>query len=73
MFTWLHVNPQGKQGRNTYTLEEFGLTHDASEQRYVDFIKMFLNPREPSNTDGDTTRSVNSMRINVNIVGSDIQ
>ncbi|CAF1271308.1 unnamed protein product [Rotaria sordida] len=26
MIKWLHENPQGKQGRNTYTLEEFGLT-----------------------------------------------
>ncbi|CAF4983566.1 unnamed protein product, partial [Rotaria magnacalcarata] len=32
MITWLRDNPQGKQGRNSYTLEEFGLTHDAIEQ-----------------------------------------
>jgi hypothetical protein len=28
MQTWLHDNPQGKQGRNTYSLEEFGLTQE---------------------------------------------
>ncbi|CAF4588769.1 unnamed protein product, partial [Rotaria magnacalcarata] len=32
MITWLRDNPQGKQGRNSYTLEEFGLTHDTIEQ-----------------------------------------
>jgi hypothetical protein len=29
MRTWLRDNPQGKQGHNTYTLEEFELTHEA--------------------------------------------
>jgi hypothetical protein len=73
MLTWLHDNPQGKQGRNTYTLEEFGLTNDAIEQRYADYIKMFLNPRQPSNTDGDTMKSANSTPDNVDIVVNDIQ
>jgi hypothetical protein len=28
MLQWLRENPRGKQGRNTYTIDEFGLTHD---------------------------------------------
>lgn len=44
MITWLRENPQGKQGRNTYSLEEFGLTHDIIEKRYEEYNRMFINP-----------------------------
>ena len=47
MLLWLRNNPQGKQGRNTYTLEEFELTHDSIEQQYEDYIRMFLSAEEP--------------------------
>ncbi|CAF4464623.1 unnamed protein product, partial [Rotaria sp. Silwood2] len=36
MVEWLRENPQGKQGRNTYTLEEFGFTRESIGQRYKD-------------------------------------
>jgi len=52
MNAWLLDNPQGKQGRHTYNLTEFGLTHDDIETRYVDYINMFLRPSSshaPSN------------------------
>ncbi len=42
MFNWLRENPQGKQGRNIYTLEEFGLTHDTIEHRYEEYNNMFF-------------------------------
>ncbi|CAF1139368.1 unnamed protein product [Rotaria sordida] len=46
MVTWLRENPQGKQGRNTYTLEEFGLTHELIDQRYEEYNSMFLKSLE---------------------------
>ncbi|CAF3199735.1 unnamed protein product [Rotaria socialis] len=49
MQSWLRENPQGKQGRHTYSLAEFGLTQDEIETRYADYIKTFL--RSPSRTD----------------------
>jgi hypothetical protein len=42
MSVWLQDNPQGKQGRNTYSLTEYGLTHEDIEQRYASYISMFL-------------------------------
>jgi hypothetical protein len=62
MLTWLCDNPQGKQGRNTYTLEEFELTHDDIEQRYEAFNRMFLDPREPLKIDSDTTKSASNKK-----------
>ena len=56
MLMWLRDNPQGKQGRNTYTLEEFGLTPDKIEQKYEDYNRMFLNPRAPLDVDGGTVK-----------------
>jgi hypothetical protein len=44
MHAWLINNPQGKQGRHTYSLTEFGLTRDDIETRYADYINMFLRP-----------------------------
>ena len=46
MLTWLQNNPEGKQGRNTYTLEEFGLTSVAIEQKYENYIRMFLDSQK---------------------------
>ena len=48
MLAWLRDNPQGKQGRNTYTLDEFGLTRDVIEQQYQEYYQMFLSCRESS-------------------------
>jgi hypothetical protein len=73
MLTWLRDNPKGKQGRNTYTLEEYGLTHDIIEKRYEDYSRMFLNPREPLKTDGDKTNTTTFTPDNINIVANDIQ
>ena len=42
MNTWLHDNPQGKQGRHTYNLAEYGLKHEDIQTRYADYINLFL-------------------------------
>ena len=42
MTAWLHDNPQGSQGRNTYTLEEYGLKRETIEKRYKEYYDMFL-------------------------------
>jgi hypothetical protein len=60
MRVWLRDNPQGKQGRNTYTLEEFGLTHDEIEQQYEDYNRMFLNLPAPLEVHGNKMKSASS-------------
>ncbi|CAF1311238.1 unnamed protein product [Rotaria sordida] len=40
---WLLKNPQGKQGRHTYSLAEFGLNREDIETRYADYINLFLS------------------------------
>ncbi|CAF1140637.1 unnamed protein product [Rotaria sp. Silwood1] len=45
---WLRENPQGKQGRHTYNLSQFNLTHEDIAVQYADYINMFLSsPTEP--------------------------
>ena len=48
MKSWLRENPQGKHGRHTYNLEQFGFTHEDIELRYADYIRMFLSPSSKS-------------------------
>ncbi|CAF1075327.1 unnamed protein product [Rotaria sp. Silwood1] len=43
MRDWLLKNPQGKQGRHTYSLAEFGLNQEDIETRYADYINLFLS------------------------------
>jgi hypothetical protein len=43
MKVWLRDNPQGKQGRNTYTLENCTLSENEIIRRYKDYIDMFLD------------------------------
>ena len=57
MRTWLRENPQGKQGRLTYSLEEFGLTCEEIEQRFKEYINMFLLPRKILKTDQNITKA----------------
>ena len=45
MYAWLRDNPQGKQGRNTYTLEEFQLDHETIDKCYEEYNNMFLKPK----------------------------
>lgn len=40
---WLNENPQGKQGRNSYTLEEFNLTNEIIENKYETYHRLFFN------------------------------
>jgi hypothetical protein len=68
MITWLRENPQGKQGRNTYTLEEFRLTTDAINQHYDEYNNMFLKHRESSDTYTQITKNENSTIGNIDIV-----
>ncbi|CAF3238107.1 unnamed protein product [Rotaria sp. Silwood2] len=49
MRAWLRDNPQGKQGRHTYSLTEIGLTREDIETRYADYINLFFRS-SPSNT-----------------------
>ena len=42
MRNWLEENPQGKQGRHTYTLTEFGLEREDIQARYADYTRLFL-------------------------------
>ncbi|CAF1025722.1 unnamed protein product [Adineta steineri] len=42
MRAWLIENPQGKQGRNSYSLSEFHLETQMDKQIYKDYEKMFL-------------------------------
>ena len=44
MKNWLDENPQGKQGRNTYSLQEFNLNANDIEKRFGDYIKLYLRP-----------------------------
>lgn len=43
MCNWLRKNPQGKQGRHTYSLAEIHRTHDDINAQYSDYINMFLS------------------------------
>jgi hypothetical protein len=48
MHAWLHDNPQGKQGCNTYSLSDFDLTHEDIVTRYGAYIDLFLRPSSSS-------------------------
>jgi hypothetical protein len=48
MYAWLHDNPQGKQGRHTYSLSDFDLTHEDIVTRYGAYIDLFLRPSSSS-------------------------
>ncbi|CAF3393572.1 unnamed protein product [Rotaria sp. Silwood2] len=43
MDAWLRDNPQGKQGRNAYSLDEFDLTREDIDTRHIDYINLFLH------------------------------
>jgi hypothetical protein len=43
MKTWLIDNPQGKQGRHSYSLAEFGLETQMNKQLYKDYEQIFLS------------------------------
>jgi hypothetical protein len=43
MRKWLIENPQGKQGRHSYSLAEFNLETQMNKQLYQDYEKMFLS------------------------------
>ena len=42
MRSWLEKNPQGKQGRHSYSLNDFDFTHQDIETRYADYLNLFL-------------------------------
>ncbi|CAF1555466.1 unnamed protein product [Adineta ricciae] len=41
MQNWPRDNPQGKQGRHTYSLADIHRTHDDIKAQYNDYIKLF--------------------------------
>ncbi|CAF1086282.1 unnamed protein product [Rotaria sp. Silwood1] len=43
MRAWLTDNPQGKQGRHSYSLNEFILETQMDKQLYKDYEKIFLS------------------------------
>ncbi|CAF1125616.1 unnamed protein product [Adineta steineri] len=57
MLKWLRDNPQGKQGRNTYTLEEFGLDRETIDKNYEEYNNMFLKTRDQSETDANRIKN----------------
>ena len=67
MLTWLRDNPQGKQGRNVYTIEDFGLTRNVIEQRYKEYNHMFFHSRESSKTQNGTTTTVSTALGNIEV------
>ncbi|CAF4076622.1 unnamed protein product [Rotaria sp. Silwood1] len=42
MHTWLVNNPQGKQGRHSYSLDEFGLAKSDTKDIYKQYENLFL-------------------------------
>ena len=42
MCQWLHDNPQGSQGRHSYSLDQFGLKAADIEERYQEYTQTFL-------------------------------
>jgi hypothetical protein len=48
MYSWLRDNPQGKQGRHSYSLSDFDLTHEDIATRYGAYIDLFLRPSRSS-------------------------
>ncbi|CAF3350123.1 unnamed protein product [Rotaria sp. Silwood2] len=42
MQQWLVENPQGKQGRHSYSLKDFNLKFEEIETHYADYTKIFL-------------------------------
>jgi hypothetical protein len=50
MIAWLRENPLDNHGQNSYTLEEFRLTHEMINVPYEEYNRMFLktqdSPRE---------------------------
>lgn len=51
MMEWLRENPQGKYGRHKYSLEEYGMTREAIEAEYHEYITKFWK-KEGINTGG---------------------
>ncbi|CAF0978480.1 unnamed protein product [Rotaria sordida] len=56
MHDWLLKNPQGKQGRHTYSLADFDLNREDIETRYADYINLFLS----SDNQSSSTTSISS-------------
>jgi hypothetical protein len=48
MESWLRDNPQGKRGRHSYSLADYGLTHEDIETRYADYTNLFLRSSKSS-------------------------
>ena len=46
MLAWFRDNPQGVQGRNTYTLTEFGLECEMIDKCYEEYNTMFFKTRD---------------------------
>jgi hypothetical protein len=59
MKTWLRDNPQGKQGRHSYSLDEFGLTQEDIETRYADYTNLFLQSSASDKTRCNQSSSAN--------------
>lgn len=57
MQAWLHDNPQGKQGRNSYSLSDFDLTEDDINKRYAGYIDLFLRPTNDQESSPANTHS----------------
>jgi hypothetical protein len=52
MDAWLRDNPQGKHGRHTYSLDQFGLSREDIARRYADYNNLFLQTRSSEQNGG---------------------
>jgi hypothetical protein len=57
MHAWLRDNPQGHQGRNTYSLSDYGLTQEYINTRYAAYIDLFLRPPCSSQSSSTSAQS----------------
>lgn len=51
MVVWLRENPVGRYGRNTYSLEEFGLDSETIDKRYEEYNEIFNYSQKQSKAD----------------------
>lgn len=58
MEKWLRENPQGKQGRNSYSLSDFNLTEDDIYIRYAAYIDLFPRARRSSDAFANTKNNI---------------
>jgi hypothetical protein len=57
MRAWLADNPQGRQGRHSYSLSDFGLENEMKKELYEKYEKMFLSPQINNSTSSQNIKT----------------